>query len=125
MSTKQTIAEFFFDLAEGLRSGDHFHPGITLERLEEVRDLLEGSAAELEAQPKLAGMEAVYEAQYEALELFQEASDLAELAILEEIPELGADISRVTQDAIDILRYCRQQVQSQADIVNEEYAQKG
>ncbi len=120
-----TVQEFLFQAIQALRDGDHLDPSTTLPKLLEAKDQLEQWAEELEELPTLKGLEPLDEARFEVLELFNEALDLLELAVSEDIPELSELIANKTQDGIDVLRFCRQQIESQAEILEEEYGLKG
>ena len=86
------LEEFLYQVADRLRRGDYLDPDVILPVLDESREYLEERAAEVEANPSPAGLEALDDATLEAYNLFAEALDLLELAV-EEPEGLLAKIS--------------------------------
>lgn len=120
-----TIQDFLFSAVDGLRAGDFFDPNHSLELLEQAKQDLEDLVCQWEDSEELPGLEPLSEAYREALELFHEALELLEVAIIEQIPELEQVITQKTQDAIEVLRACKQQAILQKQMIEEEYGLKG
>jgi len=119
------LEEFLYQVADRLRSGDYLDPDVILPVLDESREHLEEMAAEVEANPSPAGLEALDDATLEAYNLFAEALDLLELAVEEGIPELGPEILIRTQDGKETLREVRRQAEVHSQAIQEEVGLRG